>query len=99
MSSLTILHVILVGAIGSAIAFAVARRRPAGLRLVLGYIAGLGTGVLSSFLLAFFLYPALGLIAQGEDFIFQTYALFRIASLMSLLWPGLAVAIARHGRA
>lgn len=95
MSLLTILHVILVGAVGSAVAFEMARRRPVGLWLALAYIAGLGAGVLASIFLAFFLYPSLGLVAQGENFIFQTYALFRISALMSFLFSGLAVAAAR----
>jgi hypothetical protein len=94
MSFLTILHVILVGAISSAIAYEIVRRRSVGLWIVLGYIAGLAAGILFSFVLAFFLYPSLGLVAQGEDFIFRTYALFRTASLMSVLFSGVAVAVA-----
>ena len=95
MSFLTVLHVIVVGAVSAAIAFAIVGRRSGGLWLVLGYIAGLAAGVLLSFVLAFFLYPSFGLVAEGEDFIFQTYALFRTAALMALLFSGLAVVMAR----
>jgi hypothetical protein len=95
MSFLTILHVILVGALSSAVAFEIVSRRSGGLWFALGYITGLGAGVLSSFILAFFLYPSLGLVAEGEDFLFRTYELFRIAVWMSLLFSGLAVVIAR----
>ena len=83
MTGLAIMHATIVAAVSSAVAYALARRHFSGLRLVVAYIAGLVVGTIMSFLLAFFFYPSVGLIADGEEFIFQTYALFRMAILVS----------------
>ena len=97
MTLLMILHVTLVGTLSSTIAYEIASRRSTVPWLVLGYIAGLGTGVLLSFFLAFFLYPWLGFVAQGEDFIFRTFELFSSAALMSFLFSGVAAVVAWAG--
>src|SRR5262245_46489146 len=103
MTFLTILHVTLVGGISSTIAYEIASRHPVGVGLVLGYIAGLGIGVLLSFFLAFFLYPWLGFVAQGEDFIFRTFELFCTATAMAFLFSGVSVVsaltVSRRGSA
>ena len=89
------LHVLLVGVVCSVISYAVARRNAGRLWLIFSYVAGVVTGLVLSFVFSFFVYPSLGLVADGEEFIFETYALFRNGALLSFIFSGLGAVFGR----
>ena len=95
MGFVMMLHVLLIGIACSVISYAVARRNTGRLWLLFCCVAGLITGLILSFVLSFFVYPSLGLIPDGEDFIFATYTLFRNGALLSLLFSGLGAVFSR----
>jgi hypothetical protein len=95
MGFVMVLHVLLFGIACSVVSYAVARRNAERLWLLVSCVAGVVTGLILSFVFSFFVYPSLGLVPDGEDFIFATYTLFRNGALLSFMFSGLGAVFGR----